>query len=109
MIARIKQAYATSKYGLKAWEPLQLWLYGNPDETDARLERLNQFNKTDTEFHTVVGKCLWILAQGANHPWGVGALLPRGYSDVSITKKVMCNLRIFARQQCLMCVRVFFF
>ena len=87
----MKQAYATKGYSLTAWQPLSTWLYGHPTCTALRLRRLNEFNKSDDDFHEVVALCLWRLATGANHPWGVGALQSRGYSGIPVTKKVSCQ------------------
>ncbi len=83
-----KQAYATKKYSKTAWEPLQSWLFSTPAN---KTDRIVAFNKSDDDLHSVVAKCLWRLANGANHPWGVTALQPRGYSAVPVPKKVSCQ------------------
>ena len=86
----LKQAYATKTYSMEAWQPLRNWLYG-PTATSTHLGRLKNFQKTDTDLHTIVAKCLWRLSCAPNHPWGVGALHPSGYSDIPVFRKVTCQ------------------
>ena len=84
-----KQAYATKKYGKVAWEPLSEWVISQrSDQTD----NLVNFGKHDTALHNVVAKCLWRLAHGSNHPWGLAALKPEGFASVDVTKKVSVRL-----------------
>ena len=105
-----KQNYATKKYSLQAWKPLQDWVYALPP---VNTKRICLFNKTDEELHTVVAQCLWNLAHAANHPWGVTALKPSGYSSISISKKVKCpNIHSVSNAHhvvCLLAVVVSFF
>jgi len=84
----LKQKYSTKTHSLKAWEALNRWMFHNPICTQARVDRLVSFNKTDDDLHSVVGKCLWALANGDNRPWGVAALHPRGYAAVPTKDKV---------------------
>ena len=84
----LKQQCSTKTHSIKAWEPLQRWIFGVPGLNPIRMTRLMTFKKTDVDLFKVVAKCLWRLAHGANHPWGVAALKPHGYSAVPTVKKV---------------------
>ena len=82
-----KQQYATKTNAKKAWQPMEQWLFTTGTSAE-RVARLTSFNKDDEQFHRVVAKCQLRLARGPNHPWGVAALKPRGYSAIPIAKKV---------------------
>ena len=91
---------------------MEQWLFA-PETTVARVARLGSFNKDDVTFHSVVAKCQLRLARGANHPWGVVALKPRGHSAVAVTKKVCVRVAEHSRGlsylfECV-CACVFFF
>ena len=106
-----KQQYATKTHAKKAWQPLDQWLK-KPATAAARVARLTSFNKEDNDFHSVVAKCQLRLAQGPNHPWGVAALKPRGYSAITATKKVCLPMTEYSRGLSaarLFCVVCFFF
>ena len=83
-----KQQYATKSHSKAAWRPLEEWLFRRKSSTESRVARLTGFNKDDIDLHNIVAKCELRLAHGANHPWGVAALKPRGYSAVPETNKV---------------------
>ena len=85
----LKQQYATKAHCKKAWKPLTDWLFRNQDISESRVLRVTSFGKEDDDLHTVVGKCLWRVANATNHPWGVAAVKPRGYSAVAPYKKVV--------------------
>ena len=93
---------------------MEKWLLA-PETSQQRMARLGSFNKDDLEFHSVVAKCQLRLARGANHPWGVAALKPRGYSAVKVSKKVCLRMAEYSRGlshlfECVcVCVCVFFF
>ena len=70
----LKQSYGTKKYAIPAWIKLKEWMLHTSTDGDLNLQSVLRFDKTSTDLHSVVAKCLWQLAQGANHPWGVGAL-----------------------------------
>jgi hypothetical protein len=91
-----KQQYATRTHAKEAWQPLAQYLFA-PATKDARVARLTTFNKEDEEFHAVVAKCQLRLARGTNHPWGVAALKPRGYSVIKATKKVCLSVAEYSR------------
>jgi hypothetical protein len=85
-----KQMYSNRTYAPDAWKPLKDWLYpqDTPNITTVRLQRMLGFNKSDSEFHAIVAKCLWSLANGPNLPWGRSAVKLLAYSAVPITEKV---------------------
>ena len=85
----LKQQYSTKQHSFKAWMPLNKWLHGKRSLTDMRMKRLMSFGTKDKDIHSLIGRCLWSLANGANHPWGVVALKPRGYSAVKTARKVV--------------------
>ena len=84
-----KQMY-DSKRSIKAWEPLNTWLFDGPEKDfDSRHDCLTQFNKkTSAEFYSVVALCLWRLATSENLPWGRGATQPSVYSATPPHEKV---------------------
>ena len=87
-----KQAFANKTHAKMAWHPLREWIFNQADP-----ETIFKFNKTNSELHTVVAKCLWELATAVNHPWGVAGTQPNGYSIISVaSKKVVCD-RIYIR------------
>ena len=83
-----KQLYSNKKYAPVVWKPVSDWLYKNPDVTKMRIHRLTSFNKADEDIHKLIAECLWSFANGANLPWGRGAIQPRAYSAVPIAEKV---------------------
>ena len=62
----LKQTYTTKTHSLQAWQLLRDWLYG-PTSTTLHLCRLHNFQKTNTDQHVVVSKCLWRLDSAPNH------------------------------------------
>ena len=85
-----KQMYDNVKYSRPAWKPLKKWLFDCTEKVAAvRGKALTKFGKEDKEFHSVVAKCLWNLANGPNLPWGRGAVQPAVYSDIPIHEKVV--------------------
>ena len=86
-----KQMYSSRTHAAVAWEPLKDWLYKNPLCTSARLKYLTTFTKLDDDFHLIVAKCLWRLANGVNMPWGRAALQSSVYSNVPIAEKVLMS------------------
>ena len=86
-----KQMYNSKKHVVITWEPLKDWLYENPLCTSVRLKCLTTFTKIDGDFHLIVTKCLWMLANGVNLPWGRAALQPSVYSNVPIAEKVLMS------------------
>jgi hypothetical protein len=90
-----QQMYANKKYATEAWSPLLTWLFEcKMNEQQARRATLTAFNKSDTLFHDVVARCMWRLANGANMPWGRGAVKPRFYSAIAIHEKVpKCGIK----------------
>ena len=81
-----KQKYASKKYAPVAWLPLSKWIFSADDtEVKDRHEKLLTFNKDDKVFHTLVAKCLWRLARGANLPWGRSAVQANVYSAIPVS------------------------
>ena len=91
----LKAKFATSSHSLKAWQPLNTWLFSDPNLTHSRVQCLSRFDKSDRDLFRVVGECLWRVANGDNRPWGVAALLPSGYAVIRNTSKV-CTMRMTA-------------
>ena len=104
--------YSNKKYAPVAWQPLRDWVWvKDPTKSLARRERLMSFNKEDKVFHSVVAKCLWRLASGANLPWGRAGVHSCGYSEIPISEKVVFFEYPHDWRQgytCLLVVRFFF-
>ena len=84
-----KQAFDNVKYSPKAWEPLKNFIYsGTQEEVDRKILRLRSFGPRDRGLIICVACCLWKLANGANLPWGRGALQPSLYSAIPAFEKV---------------------
>ena len=86
-----KQMYDNKKYSTIAWSPLTNWLFEtdiDQAETVRRSEVLTKFTKEDDDFHTIIARCLWKLANGSNVPWGRGAVQPHVFAAVPAHEKV---------------------
>ena len=84
-----KQMYNNKKYSTVAWEPLANWFVGcEKPEQQRRARVLTKFTKTDGDFHQVVSTCLFKLANGANVPWGRGAVQSHIFDAIPAHEKV---------------------
>jgi hypothetical protein len=85
----LKQKFGMKKHAKPAWATLNQWIHERGPLIQQRTLRLTNFDKSDTRLFSIVAQCLLNLARGDNHPWGVAATKPSGYSAVSPTHKVL--------------------
>ena len=83
-----KQMYANTKYSPVAWKLLTDWVHRSGKKAKIRDQMLTRFTRDDTDFHEVVARCHWRLANAPNTPWGRGATQPKVFSAILPHEKV---------------------